>query len=140
MASYITANEAYTYLGQHGLDYLPDLGSLELASNALDDAGPFRGLRYAGSTQVRAFPRTYTVAGDTAGQVPDRVKRWVALESYRLGTNDEPPITSISLTSAGSVTYAAPKAPKAGRLQKNLLTPYLSRTPGVINSASVVRG
>lgn len=140
MASYITAIQAYDYLSQHGIDYLPDSGSLELASDALDNSGPFRGLRYAGSAQVRAFPRTVTVAGDTIGQVPDRVKRWVALESYRLGTNDEPPITSINLTSAGSVTYASPKAPKAERLQGVLLSPYLSRTPGVINSGLVVRG
>lgn len=139
MASYITPDEAHILLSEHEIDALPTSGALELASDAADASGPFIGRRYS-TSQARAFPRSVTIAGDTAGQVPERVERWVALEAYKLDVNEDPPVTSVSLTAAGSVTYATPKVSQASRLQKIILRPYQTSPSGVLSSNPLVRG
>ena len=131
--SYLTPIQAYNRLNTYDKDHLPTDGALEVASANLDASGPFISGRYAAG-QVLAFPRSVTRAGDTAGVVPERVLDWVALEAYRADVDDDPPVSSVSLPTTGSLTFARPKTSHPERLQRSLLKPYLAR------QAHLVRG
>lgn len=115
--------EAVTRLSErYGITAELFLGDLETASRELD-ARPLIGGRYDPNQDLR-FPRSYTVPGDTEGEVPEPIFDWVALRAYQLSTEDEPAVTS---ESAGrvSVSYARPKASQIERRMRRLLAPYL---------------
>ncbi len=123
MASYLIPVEAAGRLAAFNITHTPSAGSLEGASRLLDASGPFYGARYD-PNQALAFPRTYTAPGDTDNIVPGAILDWVALEAYRIDTDEEPAVTSKSVQHLGSKTYARPRVSKAARLQAGLLDAY----------------
>lgn len=132
--AYLTPQQAHDRLSTYEFDSLPSVGALELASRKLDTQGPFRGARYT-MPQPLAFPRSFTVEGDTEGEVPDAILDWVAIEAHKLtgassggSGGDKPPVSSVSHSGAGSVTYARPKVSLENQIQAALLSPYLRQT------------
>lgn len=111
---------------QNDRNLIPDTALLRLASDRVDQMGPFIGARYSPS-QVRAFPRSVTLDGDDEGVVPQAIKDWVALEACRLQQEDDPPMTSYSLGSM-SETFSRGKRSRIAMLQENLVGRYQHRT------------
>jgi hypothetical protein len=128
-APYLSTLEASDLLLRYNIEgVFPGEGRLRAASDRLDfGQRPFIGSKYS-PTQARQFPRSETLADDVAGQVPDDVKRWVALEAYKLTQPDSPPLTSEPIPSVGQLTYARPARSDAERYQDGLLDRYKVRT------------
>lgn len=127
MSAYLTEAEATARLLDLGITASPSDALLRLASARLDAQGPFYGARYD-FPQDLAFPRTYTAYGDTDGEVPEAVKDWTAVEASKMltsvTTGEKAPVSSISFSDVGSVTYARPKVDGPSSLQRGLLSPY----------------
>src|SRR5215212_11606185 len=138
MPGYITSSEASDRLALYGIDHTPPLGIVEAASDRLDAFRSFLGDKTAGDAQAREFPRDEAPDGETANLVPERVKRWVALEAYKMDVGESPGITSIS-TQIGSKSFETPKYERATMFQKGLLAPYLTRRAGAITSVPIER-
>lgn len=136
--SYLTPQEAHTRLLNYDIDVLPSPGFIAAATRALDSLGPFIGNVWD-EEQVLEFPRDQTLIADTEGEVPEAILDWVALQAVSLSENEAPPITSISLAEAGSVTYASPNYPRVARLQSNLLNNYTESLPGSFRSIPIER-
>lgn len=134
--AYVTLTEAIDKLAGFGVsDSVPTPVKLtdqllRMASDRLDALhSPFVGGRYSLS-QDRQFPRDETLEGDVAGQVPDAVKEWVAMEAYSLSRDGkaETPVVSVSVSDLGSTTYAAPHYSYLERIQRYLLERYQEKT------------
>ena len=131
MPAYLTRAQYATRTGTAEANAPTDY-ELRLASDAVDDSGPFIGLRYT-STQERSFPRNITLPGDTENVVPERVLDAV-VELARSEQSGETitPITSESALDK-SISYAAPVIPQSVRRVQSLLARYqlkVGRRPG----------
>ncbi len=125
ISPYLTTTDAQNRLSTRFDIGSPALtsGDVDSASDDLDLMGPFVGVKDGPGTQNRQFPRSVTLAGDTAGVVPDRILDWVALRAYQLATEDRPAIVSEGVL-ADRVKYARPKKGRVERLMASLLKPY----------------
>ncbi len=123
---YLTPEQATTRLSQYSIVATPTAKELELASDRLDLLGAFIGAKYA-EGQVRAFPRTATVVGDTEGEVPSKVLDWVAITAYELQEEDEPPVKHERISSL-SVTYTRGRINRPTRVKRDLLRAYRIRS------------
>lgn len=122
VAPYLTATDAQSRLAAYSITATPTEMQLILASDELDRKGGFIGERYS-ETQLRAFPRTETVSGDTEGVVPDRVLDWVAITAYELSELDEPPVKHERIESL-SITFTRGRRSQPWRFKRFLLSDY----------------
>ena len=77
--------------------------------------------------QPLAFPRTYNIEGDTADEVPESIKDWVALEAYKLSLPDAPPVSSEPIPTIGTIQYSRPARSQVDRYQDGLVERYFRR-------------
>lgn len=130
MASYLTEAQAEARLdSRFGIEAAPLQGDIDIASSELESSGPFIGRKLVtDGTQVLAFPRSQNPDGttNTDTTVPDAILDWVALNSYRIHSDDAPAVTSWS-RSGVSESYAYPAPSQAERRMEYLLAPYLLR-------------
>lgn len=122
--SYLTTSEAMARLGKYGIQEAGiHEGDLELASDAVDGAGPFVGYRYS-DEQERMFPRSETAPGDTEGEVPGRILDAVALMAY--SETEEGGDVAVKSESVldHSITYDRPAVSQSRRRIFPLLAPY----------------
>lgn len=126
---YLTGAEIATHLAAR----FPDLaevtvgdGDAEIASAELDGSGPFIGSRLSDDQEL-AFPRDTKPNGDenTDETVPAAPLDWVALNAYRITTNDEPGVKSYSRDGV-SETFVSPMLSIIERRMERLLSPYLA--------------
>jgi hypothetical protein len=74
------------------------------------------------------FPRTYNIEGDTADEVPESIKDWVALEAYKLSLPDAPPVSSEPIPTIGTIQYSRPARSQVDRYQEDgLVERYFCR-------------
>lgn len=106
-------------------------GDLRLASDELDDMGPFKGSPLSES-QDREWPRAGGFGSGIRGifsGTPQSILDWVALRAFQLATEDEPAVSSEGAGGV-SVSYALPKRSQLERRMERLLSPYLLKTGG----------
>lgn len=106
---------------RYDIDTSLTTGDVDAASGDLD-AYALVGGKYD-VDQDSAFPRSVTIEGDTAGEVPERALDWVALRAYQLATDEGPAVTSEGAGGV-SVSYAAPKLSQTEKRMRRLLAPY----------------
>jgi hypothetical protein len=122
VAQYLTRAQYAARTGTLEADSPSDL-DLRLASSAVDSSGPFVGTRRT-ETQVLAFPRTVTLAGDIEGVVPDDVLDAVAvLAGAEKAGEEDAAVKSESVLDA-SVTYATATVPRHVKRADALLFRY----------------
>ena len=126
MSAYLTPGEASERLRGFSIFWVPLQRHLKAPSHRLDGFCPFLSERY-GVAQQLAFPRTYTLDGDTAGEVPESIKDWVALEAYKLSQPDAQPVTSEPIPTIGTIQYSRPARSQAERYQDGILERYFRR-------------
>ncbi len=125
-APYLTPQAAQTRLAAYSITATPTPKELELASDDLDLMGPrFLGTKYTTdlTVQMRQFPRSITLPGDTPGVVPEKVLDWVSMKAYGYQIDDEPPVKLERIEDIAQ-TYTRGKRSRLDRLMDNLLKPY----------------
>ena len=69
--------------------------------------------------QPLAFPRTYNIEGDTADEVLESIKDWVALEAYKLSLPEAPRVSSEPIPTIGTIQYSRPARSQVDRYQED---------------------
>ncbi len=143
MPSYQTPTEAQSRLsGRYGVSATLLQGHVDDASLEADARGPWLGEKYA-RAQVLFFPRSETLPGDMAGQVPEAVKNFVALYACKLSRADEPGVAAKSVQHLGSKTYSRPALSEVDRLLKGAerdLARYRSTGAATLSVAGSLSG
>lgn len=110
MAAYLNSETAAARLfEQYGVEATFNDGDLELASNEVDGASPFIGVRYDAS-QERAFPRSIDPNGNdvTTSTVPDDILNAVVCIAYALKRGQTVGLNSEAVLDR-SLAYSRPK-------------------------------
>ena len=132
MTPYLTKTEAEARLrDRYGVTASLFPGDLDVASDELDEAGPFVGRKTA-PNQEREWPRTGNLNEGVRGilnptVIPEAVLDWVALRALQLSTDEEPPVKSEGAGGV-SVSYATAKLSQTSKRMEGLLRPYILRT------------
>lgn len=110
MAAYLNAETAAARLYElYSIDTTFNEGDLELASNEVDGASPFIGVRYD-QDQERAFPRSIDPNGNdvTSATVPDDILNAVTYLAYALKRGQTVGLNSEAVLDR-SLAYSRPK-------------------------------